>query len=171
MGGFVGMRIAARRPELLRSLVLLDTSAAAEPDKNVPQYRAMNAVVRAGAKRFLVDRVMKILFGTTFLSDPSRASDRERWKQHLIRLPSSSWRAVNGVIERESILGELGRIRAPTLILVGDEDVATVPEKSEEIQRGIPGSRLVRIPRAGHSSTVEEPEAVTAEIRAFLHAL
>src|SRR5438552_10053419 len=39
MGGFVGMRIAARRPDLVRSLALLETSADPEPPENVPRYR------------------------------------------------------------------------------------------------------------------------------------
>src|SRR5215470_9518243 len=46
MGGFVGMRLALRRPALLRSLVLVDTAADAEPRANVPKYRAMSLVAR-----------------------------------------------------------------------------------------------------------------------------
>ena len=49
--------------------------------------------------------------------------------------------------------------------MVGDEDVATVPAKAERIQRAIPRARLVRIPRAGHTSSVEPPELVTVAIR------
>jgi 3-oxoadipate enol-lactonase len=39
MGGFVAMRLGARRPDLVRSLLLLDTSADPEPPKNAPKYR------------------------------------------------------------------------------------------------------------------------------------
>lgn len=171
MGGFVGMRIAARRPELIRSLALLDTSADPEPEENIGQYKAMNAFVRLFGTRLLVGKVMRILFGATFLSDPARGRERERWKQHLRGLSPSIWRAVNGVIERESVLAELARIRAPTLVLVGAEDVATVPLKSERIQERVAGSKMVMIRGAGHSSTVEEPAAVTAAIQEFLHGI
>jgi pimeloyl-ACP methyl ester carboxylesterase len=81
------------------------------------------------------------------------------------------WRAVNGVVDRAPIHGDLGRITAPTLVVVGEEDVATVPEKAERLAAGIRGAKLVRIPRAGHSSTVEEPAAVTAAIESFLATL
>ena len=47
MGGFVGMRLAARRPELLRSLTLIESAADGEPRWNVPKYRAMSLVARA----------------------------------------------------------------------------------------------------------------------------
>src|SRR5262249_27749551 len=46
MGGFVGMRLAARRPELVRSLVLVDTSAGPEPAENLPRYRRLEWVAR-----------------------------------------------------------------------------------------------------------------------------
>ena len=46
MGGFVGMRLAARHPELIKSLVLLETSANAEPLENLPQYKLLNGIVR-----------------------------------------------------------------------------------------------------------------------------
>jgi 3-oxoadipate enol-lactonase len=171
MGGFVGLRIAARRPELIRSLVLLDTSADPEPQENIGQYRAMNGFVKLFGTRLLAGKVMRILYGKTFLSDPKRAEERERCRERLLALRPSIWRAVNGVIERETVLAELSQINCPTLVLVGEEDVATVPAKSERIVARIPGAKMHLIPRAGHSSTIEEPESVNARIREFLAAV
>src|SRR5690349_3655891 len=45
MGGFIGMRLAARRPELVRSLVLMETSADPEPAENAPRYRLLGRIV------------------------------------------------------------------------------------------------------------------------------
>lgn len=171
MGGFVGMRIAARRPDLLRSLLLLETSADPEPAENVPRYRLLNFVVRWFGLRPVATSVMRIMFSRSFLGDPTRGKERELWRARLVGNRRDIWRAVNGVIERQGVYGELGRISLPTLVMVGDEDVATVPAKAERIHQAIAGSRLVRIPRAGHSSTVEEPEAVTRAIREFLAGL
>ena len=64
--------------------------------------------------------------------------------------PARDMRAVNGVIERRGIANELQLIKAPTLILVGEEDLTIVPAKAEAIHAAINGSRLVRIPAAGH---------------------
>ncbi|MBK7583506.1 MAG: alpha/beta fold hydrolase [Myxococcales bacterium] len=168
MGGFVGLRLAARRPELVKTLMLLDTSAGPEPAENIPKFTAMNLTARFLGSALLVDRILPIMFGKTFLEDPAKADVRRQWRDHLSKLPRSLWRAVNGVLERDSVEPELAQIRCPTLILVGDEDVATPPPKSERIQSGIAGSKLVVIPRAGHSSSIEQPEAVTREISAFL---
>ncbi len=171
MGGFVGMRLAARHPALLRSRALLDPSADAEPAENVPRYRLLNAITRWLGIRWVVGRVMPIMFGRTFLSDPAKADDRVHWRAQLAGNRPSIYRAVNGVVEREAVAHELAAIRCPTLVLVGEEDVATVPAKSERIVSLIAGAELVRIPGAGHSSSVEQPEAVTAALDAFLSRL
>ncbi|MBI3790106.1 MAG: alpha/beta fold hydrolase [Gemmatimonadetes bacterium] len=168
MGGFVGMRLAARRQELLRSLVLLETSADAEPAENVPKYRRLNWTWRWLGPGLVAKPVMQVMFGGPFLTDPARAAQRAEWEGQLRANRRTIWRAVNGVIERAPIAAELGRIRCPTTVMVGEEDRATVPAKAERIHAAIAGSRLVRIPRAGHSSSIEEPALVNAEILAHL---
>ncbi len=168
MGGFVGMRLTARHPELIRSLTLLDTSADAEPVENVPRYQLLNTITRWIGLRWVVGRVMPIMFGRTFLTDPAKATARAHWRDQLAGNRRSIYRAVNGVVEREAVAHELANVRCPTLVLVGEEDVATVPAKAERIRDLIPGAELVRIPGAGHSSTVEQPEAVTAVVTRFL---
>ncbi|HEY7020062.1 MAG TPA: alpha/beta fold hydrolase [Ktedonobacterales bacterium] len=169
MGGFIGMRMAARRPELLRSLILMETSADPEPAENIPRYRKLARVARYIGFRPAAGRVMWVMFGKTFMSDPARAADRKLWQQRMAGNDKKGiLRALTGVIERKSIYDELGRVALPTLIMVGDEDVATVPAKAQRIHEAIAGSRLVTIPHAGHTSSVEQPQAVTAAIEEFL---
>jgi pimeloyl-ACP methyl ester carboxylesterase len=170
MGGFVGMRLAARRPELVKSLILVETTADPEPAENVSRYRRLNFVGRYLGFRLVANKVMTIMFGKTFLTDPERAPERSWWRSRLIYNRRTMWRAVNGVIEREGVYDELKNIKAPVLILSGDEDVATVPAKMERIHAAIPGSKLVVVKRAGHSSTVEQPEQVNRAIEEFLSA-
>ncbi len=171
MGGFIGMRLAARFPHLVRSLILCETSADAEPQENAKKYRLLNFVARWIGLRFVTAKVMPILFGKTSLADPMRAAQRATWEKQLGENRRSIWRAVNGVINRAAVVDELPRISATTLVIVGEEDVATVPAKAERIAKAIPNARLVRIPKAGHSSTVEEPQAVNAAILDLLTTL
>jgi 3-oxoadipate enol-lactonase len=168
MGGFVALRLAARRPELLRSCILLETSAEPEPPQNVSRYRMLSWALRLFGTGAVTDKVMPIMFGATFLADPARADLRAEWRGRLLALRRSIHKAVTGVIERRGVEEELQRISMPTLILVGEEDVATPPPKSERIRAAVRGSRLVRIPRAGHSSTIENPAAVNAALGEFL---
>jgi 3-oxoadipate enol-lactonase len=141
MGGFIGLRLAARRPDAVASLILLGASADPEPAANIPKYRL-------------------------------RAQLREEWRRRLLanhRIGIT--RATKGVITRRGIADQLHSIKAPTLILVGDQDKATPPAVAQRIHARIPQSQLAIIPGAGHTSTVEEPEAVNAAILAFLSTL
>lgn len=170
MGGFIGMRLAARRPDLLRSLVLLETSGEPEPLASVPRYTLLNLIARLAGVRPVADPVMRIMFGKGFLNDPNRAEERALWRARLMENRKDVWRAVNGVIKRRGVTAELPSIRVPTLIVVGEEDVATVPAKAERLHQLIPNARLVRLPRGGHSVTVEEPALVNATLGTFLDA-
>ncbi len=172
MGGFIGLRLALRHPELLRSLILLNTSADAEEAANIPGYRRMALVARWISMRLVAGKIMPIMFGPRFLTDPARAGERAEW---LDRLRGNNvvalQRATEGVVTRAAVYEQINRIRVPTLIIAGERDVATVPAKAERMHRRIPGSRLVEIPESGHSSTIEEPAAVTRAIEEFLRTV
>jgi len=169
MGGFIGMRLAIRHPELLRSLMLLETSADPEPQENLGRYGRLSFVARWLGFRLVAKPVFGIMFGRKFLEDPARVALREEYRRHLLANDRIGiTRAVQGVIDRQGVYGELDRIRVPTLILVGDQDVATIPAKAERIQARIAGSTLRIIPGAGHTAPIEEPEAVNRALEDFL---
>lgn len=167
MGGFTGLRMAARRPALVKTLVIIESSAQPEPLENIGRYRLLTAVNRVFGPGLSKGAVAKIMLGKSILADASRKAQVERFTQLMSRR-RDIWRAVNGVIDRAGVECELPQIAAPTLVVVGDEDLATTPEKARALVDRIAGARLVVIPRAGHSSTVEEPAAVTAAIERFL---
>jgi pimeloyl-ACP methyl ester carboxylesterase len=169
MGGFVAMRLAIRRPELLRSLVLLNTSADPEPTARAKRYRRTALVARWFGLSIVAHRAMPVMFGPKFLGDPDRAELRRKWRAELLSNHRMGvTRAVRGVIDRCGVHDQLDRITVPTLVVVGERDVATPPEAGQRIHDGIRQSYLVSIPNAGHTSTVEEPEAVNSAMTGFL---
>jgi 3-oxoadipate enol-lactonase len=170
MGGFIGMRLAAGHPELVRSLVLCSTSADPEPAINLAKYRVLNFFARWLGPRALARAVAPFVYGKTSLQDPARAAERKVWLTQLGSNHRSIWRAVNGAISRASIYGELHQIVAPTLVIVGDEDIATGPTKSLRLVDAISGAQLLTIARGGHSISIEQPAAVNAGIRGFLES-
>ena len=170
MGGFVGMRMAARRPDLVRSLVLVETSSDPEPIENIARYRLLTKVVRLLGTWAVRNRIGPIMLGKTTLTERTRHSEVQGFLEIMSRR-RDVWRAVNGVIDRAGIHDELSRVTAPTVVIVGDEDVATPRSKSDKIASAIAHAKVVTIPRAGHSSSVENPEAVTSAIESFLTSL
>jgi pimeloyl-ACP methyl ester carboxylesterase len=172
MGGFVGLRLAIRRPELLKSLILIESSSDPEPKENMRRYQLLNFVARWMGLGVVADRVMEIMFGQKFLNDPARTALKLEWRKRMVanhRIGIT--RAVTGVITRAGVTDQLSQIKTPTLIIVGDQDVATIPAKSELMHAHIFNSKLIVIPGAGHTSTVEEPVAVTAAMTEFLASL
>ena len=169
MGGFVGMRLAARHPELIKSLALLETSANAEPVENLPQYKLLNGMVRwLGIIPPIASKVMKIMFAKSWLADPTQVDSIRHWKKELASNKKSIIGPVEGVIYRKGVEEELAKIYCPTLVIVGDEDVATTPAKAAFIHQGIAGAKLETIVGAGHSSCIEKPEEVNRLLKDWL---
>lgn len=169
MGGFVGIRVAARRPELIKSLILMETSANAEPVENLPQYKTLNGIVKwLGVIPPVASKVMHIMFAESWLTNPANKPLIKHWKSELSSNKRSISGPVEGVIYRKGVEDELSKIICPTMIIVGDEDVATKPEKSKYIQMGIAKAKLHIIPGAGHSSCIEKPDQVNRLISDWL---
>lgn len=169
MGGFVGMRLAARNPELVDKLILLDTTCKEEPFENIPKYKMLNNIVRTVGYWPVEKNVMEIMFGDKFLKDKSR---KAQYDLYLKRITSNNRsaivKAVLGVVERKGIQFELENIKCPTLIVRGDQDKQVTHERSLMIHENIKGSIHVEIEGAGHSGTLEEPEEYNRVIEEFI---
>jgi len=169
MGGFVGLRLAIQYPELLNSLVIVDSSAGPEPKMNILKYKLMNVAARWLGTGAVAGRVLRIMFSKSFLKNPDRAEERRRWRKFIEEMdPRSRYRAVNGVINREDVFDEIDRITLPVLILVGEQDRATPPEKSRRMHERIPNSELAIIPGSGHTAPIEKPADVNRSLKRFL---
>ena len=99
---------------------------------------------------------------------PNNAADLARWRQQIGALPRFARHAVRGVIERGNVLNELGKIRCPVLVLVGEEDQTTPATCAEKIAERIADARLISLPKVGHMSSLEAPRQINAVIDSFL---
>jgi pimeloyl-ACP methyl ester carboxylesterase len=93
----------------------------------------------------------------------------DEWTAKLKSRPRNIAHSLQAVMNRHEFPAtELSAIACPTLVIVGDDDTAQPPRNAESLMAGIRGARMVRIPGAGHSSSLEAPEAVTAAMREIL---
>jgi pimeloyl-ACP methyl ester carboxylesterase len=147
----------------------METAADAEPALNVPKYATMSFLARLVGIGPFVPTVMKIMFGRTFRSDASRTALRESLAGELRANDLTGMRrALHGVIARKPLpASELGKIRAPTLVVSGEEDTAVVPPRSQRLAALIPGAKFVRLPGAGHTASIEQPDAVNRLLAEF----
>ena len=166
MGGYVGMRLAARHPERVLSLALLDTGSGPEDADKVSKYRLLSTIYLLTGPGPLRGRVEPLMFGPTFRSDPAGRGVIDRWAARLKKTKRAGIRrAILGVVDRLPVADELGDIRARTLVAVGADDVSQEPFKSEAVAAAIADAKLEIVPNAGHSSTVEQPHVLTRLIR------
>jgi 3-oxoadipate enol-lactonase len=171
MGGFVGMRIAARNPALVRSLTLLDTSAEPEEPSKMSEYRMLALAQQLVGVKPLLGKVKPAMFGPTFLAGAAGGPLITEWVTRLRRTSRSATRkAVLGVVNRKPVDDEITTITAPTLVVAGADDISTPPAKAERIAALIPGARLEIIPECGHTSPLEQPERITELLVAFLES-
>jgi pimeloyl-ACP methyl ester carboxylesterase len=171
MGGFVGQRLAARRPDLVRSLILIDTSAGPEDADKVSRYRLMASVYGVLGFRPLRSQVSPIMFTPAWLKTPAGKETERTWISELVTQNRKGVKqAIRGVTDRLPIADELSAITAPTLVIVGSDDTATPVAKAEAIAAGIKDSRLDVLTGVGHVSTLEDPDRVSQLMREFLTA-
>jgi 3-oxoadipate enol-lactonase len=169
MGGFVGQRLAARRPDLVRSLTLIDTSAGPEDPEKISKYRLLATVYGFLGMKPLLGQVAPIMFTPAFIATDAGKATVQTWTAELGPLNRKGIKkAIRGVTDRLEIVQELGAITAPTLVIVGSEDVATPVAKAERIVGGIAGSRLEVVHGVGHVSTLEDPASINALVSEFL---
>jgi 3-oxoadipate enol-lactonase len=166
MGGFIGLRLAARRPVLVATLTLMNTGADKEPWPSRLRYGFLAQLVRLVGARPLAGVAVKALFGETTRQSAQQRPMLDEWNAKLRKRPRNVAEALVAVIERREVTtDELRSIQCPTLIIAGEEDTERPASDSERMATFIPGAQLVRIPGAGHSIALEAPEAVIAAMQ------
>lgn len=172
MGGMVAQRVALKRPELLRSLVLMNTSAEREKWSKRPRFAVLNFIARWFGLGIVAPRILDLMFSDRFIEGPAHTEERERWVAMVTandRVGVS--RAVHGVVSRKSILDRIHEIKLPTLVITADQDRATSPRKAQHMHERIEGSELVTIAGSGHMTTAEQPDAVNRALDNFYAGL
>ena len=181
-GGLLAMHYAARHPERLRALVLINT---VEPGRKytIPMTDMMmkkrTAEDQAETQRLMQSDAMKrrdtsAVNAMLRLSFRSLFADRARADQLRLSLDP---RTVNNMANvATNLIRSMGtfdfwpvaaRITAPTLIIQGVEDAMPL-QMLRELQQTIPGSELVLIDDAGHFPYIEQPGPTFEAIRRFL---
>jgi 3-oxoadipate enol-lactonase len=169
MGGYATFALMRRHPERVKALVLADTRTAPDSPEAKRTRSAQADTVRREGPPGIADAFLQKAVG-----DATRAERPElvgRVKEMILAASSRGIvDALAGLAARADSGPTLREIQVPTLVVCGAEDALTPVADSEAIQRGIPGSRLEIIPKAGHLSALEDPAAFNAALARFLAA-
>jgi pimeloyl-ACP methyl ester carboxylesterase len=79
--------------------------------------------------------------------------------------------AIARMMHRPDATAQLATFRGPVCVVVGEEDILTPPGEAASMAALVPGASLVTIPRAGHLSNLESPDAFNAAMQGWLAAV
>lgn len=165
MGGYVAFEILRRAPERVTRLALIATSARPDsPARAAQRRRGIDAIGRGrfvGVTRQLLPSLVHPSHVDGPIGDIVQAMAREVGAEGYLRQQA----AILGRPDSETLLAH---IEVPTWIVVGEEDRLTPPAEAEAMHAGIPGSVLHRLVRCGHLPPLEQADAVSDLMRAWL---
>ena len=164
LGGVIAIAMQATAPRHCASLIIAD-SFALHPDGQAIHDRSV-AASWSMTMRALAEARSGLLLGSA-ATDELRAEVIET----MAAIDPAAYRVGAEAVWLADQRDRAAKINVPTLILVGEEDQITPPALSEELAKLIAGSRLERIPKAGHLTNAEQPQAFNAAIESFLAQL
>lgn len=169
MGGRIAWSFAASQPQRVDKLVLISPDGFASPGfeyGKAPEVPAVLQLVRVVLPRAVLRMNLKPAY-----VDPQTLTDPLLDRYHdLLRAPD----AREAMLKRmhQMVLTDpvprLQTIRAPTLLLWGEQDAMIPLSNAQDYLQAIGGSRLVTLPDVGHLPQEEAPDRALVPVRAFL---
>ena len=169
LGGAIALHLALDHPARVDRLVLVSPGVGGEPG-----HRAGEPLPPTG-EWWRDDPVERMrLWLPDILGPDYRAQMSEADAAAIVGLERGSRTTWAGMMRQEAatggdgLLDRLVEVRAPTLVIHGDADVAVPLERGQALADGIPGARFVVLAGVGHLPWVERPDATIGAILASL---
>lgn len=162
MGGVQALEYAARRPERVTDLVLADTFAGLPAPTARGRVDGMTASVEALGMAAYADQYIQ-----QTLVRPVPDADRAALRAAIAGMSPAAYLASAEVTFLTDHTPILGAIEQAALVLVGEEDHKSPVALAAHLASGLPNAELRTIPRAGHLSNIENPDAFTTALTGF----
>jgi pimeloyl-ACP methyl ester carboxylesterase len=168
LGGMIALSLAATRPQLVRGLMMINSSVAASKLRRM-SGRAIIAVLSAlmGIKTGY-SKIAAVLLGAT-AGDAKRQQLAQQWSDIDAKLKPDPWRILwqLKIARRFHGLYELMTVKCPVTVVRSSGDLFVDPANSDFIHRQIKGSSLLSHPTAGHELAFEDPDWLSSMIQNF----
>lgn len=171
MGGYTALEIAARRPEVLAGLGLLDTKATADDAEGRSGRLAMADEAESRQTNTVVAGLLQKGLSPVTLANRPRVVEAVREALAAAPVAGIAW-AQRAMAARTDRLDALGMISAPALVLRGEHDTMSSMSDVRHMAGRLADVELLQIPEAGHFTHAEAPAAVAGALHAlYLRAL
>lgn len=166
MGGYTALALVDQAPQRISGLALVNSKAGADtPEGRTGRFTLAEKVDQEGPEA-LVNAMAPRLFAPGFpTTDPRYLAAADMARQ----MPAKAVRAaLMGMAERADMRPKLRQIRVPSLVLTGELDQIAPADQAREMADGIAGCTLTVVTGAGHMVMLEQPEAATQALQAWL---
>lgn len=171
MGGYVAMAFLRRHGDRVAGLLLADTKASADAEAaSANRHRIADALDEAGTTQVLLDDVLPALMGETTVVERPMIQGRVRALVEDAPPAAAAW-AQRAMAARPDSFDALRAVTVPALVVVGDQDALSSVADAQAMVDALPDARLVVVPRSGHLTAVEAPDAFNVAAREFLTSL
>jgi 3-oxoadipate enol-lactonase len=168
MGGMVGQGLAVRHPELVKALVLANTSSK-YPEAAAAVFAQRVLAVQTGGMAAIVDSVLERYFSVAFRAGQPEAVAAAR--ATVLHCEPVGYAACCQAVGGVDWLGWLNTVKCPTLIIAGALDVGAPVAMSQAMAERIAGAELVVFDQASHLSVAEQPALFSQTVQRFLKTL
>jgi len=180
-GGQSALDLALERPELVRSLTLVNSTPSGFEMRGPPppELLEMIAAMTRGDVDATSELQIRIWFdgpsrGVADMDEARLAARAEASRMNRIFVERGTFLATGGA-EAESLdppaIGRMGEIRQPTLIVSGELDYSENKRASIIMAEGLPGARVLKMPGCAHVPPMEEPESSAGALADFIDSL
>jgi pimeloyl-ACP methyl ester carboxylesterase len=167
MGGYVAMAMLRRHAHQVAAVVLVDTKAGADDGPARENRERIATAVLDSGSRVLRPMLDRLLGHTTRSERPEVVRTVTQWLDAAA--PDGVAWAQRAMAARPSSFATLAAAQVPASVLVGEEDTLTPHDDALAMAAAFQRPAPVHvIPRAGHLSAVENPDAVTGALRDVL---
>jgi 3-oxoadipate enol-lactonase len=170
MGGYAAFAFMARHAHRVRGLVLADTRPGADNEEGRARRLTVIEMARNEGSTAVANLQIPSLVGKTTREKQPDTYDAVHRMMAQAK-PEGIIGGLEAMLNRPDSTPLLPSITAPTMIVVGEEDVVTPVKEARAMHRQIPGSRLEIIAQAGHLANLERPAAFNHVLTEFLGAI
>ncbi|WNG25327.1 alpha/beta fold hydrolase [Cystobacter fuscus] len=163
MGGMIGFQLAVERPELVRSLTVINSG----PDM-VPRTLRMRLMfaTRMLLLKTLGPRILARLIAPKLFPKPEQAALRQRVEESIgANEPGAYQRATRGLVGW-SVLDRLKEISCPVLVLASDHDYTPLSAKKAYASL-LADARLQELRDSGHAAPIDQPGQILDAVKGF----
>jgi pimeloyl-ACP methyl ester carboxylesterase len=170
IGGYILLKMMARRPDLFDAMVMICTKAEADTDEIKARRRAQIENIRTNGLRAFVETTAPKRVGPRIVSGRPWVVDWIKLMNYTVSAEANA-ATLEAMALKADDTATLPKITVPALILSGSDDIFIPKESPYNLKNGIKNSVHHVIDGAGHVASLEYPEVVNKHMETFLKTI